>query len=91
MRLLKVQPSAETRTEGEVREALADALALNGLEVFLASTVETRRRELVAERRRMREQMEQQAGTQAAAWLHGIDDLSPGSFDLLAVTILFPA
>jgi hypothetical protein len=52
--------------------------------------VETRRQELVAERRRMREQMEQQEGAQAAAWLQGIDDLSPGSFDLLTVTVFYP-
>jgi hypothetical protein len=53
--------------------------------------VEARRRELVAERERMREQMEQQEGSQPGEWLEGIDDLAPGSFDLLTVTVLFPA
>jgi hypothetical protein len=61
--------------------------------------VEARRQELVAQRRNMRQsfeeaqdrQMEQQAGMQTAEWLKGIDDLSPGSFDLLTVTVLFPA
>jgi hypothetical protein len=28
---------------------------------------------------------------QAAEWLEGIDDLAPGSFDLLTVAVLFPA
>ena len=90
-RLLKARPSPDTRTEGEVREALTDALAIDGLEALLAGTVETRRQELVAERRRMREQMEQREGMQAAAWLQGIDNLSPGSFDVLTLTLLWPS
>jgi hypothetical protein len=89
-RLLSVRASAETRTEGEAREALADALNAEGLEVLLANAVEARRQELVTERRGMREQMEQREGAQMAEWLGGIDDLSPGSFDLLTTTILFP-
>jgi hypothetical protein len=89
-RLLEVQPSAETRTGSEVRELLADALSIQGLERLLEDAVEARRRELVAERCNMRQQMEHREGAQAAEWLHGIDDLSPGSFDLVAVTVLWP-
>jgi len=97
--LLEVSPSPETRTEAEVREALADVLAIEALETLLEDTVEARRRELAAERRGMREsfdqaqdrQMEQREGAQAAEWLRGIDDLSPGSFDLLTVTVYYPA
>jgi hypothetical protein len=88
--LLHVQPTAATRTEAEVREALRDALNIEGLEQLWTNAIETRRQELVAERRNMQRQMEQREGTQAAEWLRGIDDLSRGSFDLLAVTILFP-
>jgi hypothetical protein len=36
----------------------------------------------------MRQRLEAQ---EAAAWLRGIDDLAPGTFDLLTVTVLFPA
>jgi superfamily II DNA or RNA helicase len=90
-RLLQVSPSPETRTEGEVRETLADVLAIEALETLLEETVEARRRELVAERRSMRRQMGQREGAQAAEWLRGIDDLAPGSLDLLTVTVLFPA
>jgi hypothetical protein len=89
-RLLEVQPSAETRTGSEVREVLADALEMQGLERLLEGAVEARREELVAERCNMRQQMEHREGAQAAEWLHGIDDLSPGSFDLVAVTVLWP-
>jgi hypothetical protein len=89
-RLLRVTPTSETRTEAEVRETLADALAIEGLEELLDEAVERRRQELAAERRGMREQMEGRADAQTAEWLQGIDDLSPGSFDLLTVTIYFP-
>ena len=89
-RLVDARPSSQTRTEAEVREALADALAIEGLDELLEDVVKTRRWDLVAERERMREQMEQQKGSQPADWLEGINDLSPGSFDMLTVTVLFP-
>ena len=89
-RLLRVTPTSETRTEAEVRDALADALAIEDLEELLEQAVERRRQELVAERRSMREQMEKRSDTQAAGWLWGIDNLSPGSFDLLTLTVLWP-
>ena len=66
------------------------ALAIDALDSILASAVESRRHQLVAERQSMRRQMEQQEGAPAAEWLQGIDDLAPGSFDLLTVTIYFP-
>ena len=85
------QPSAQTRTEADVKETLADALAMEGLERLFEDAVEARRRELVTERQRMRQQMEAQEDAQLAEWLRGIDDLSPGSYDLLAITIYCPA
>jgi hypothetical protein len=42
-------------------------------------------------RNTLRRQMEQQEGSQPAEWLEGIDDLAPGSFDLLTLAVLFPA
>ncbi len=90
-RLVDVQASSQTRTEAEVKETLADALASEGLDGLLEGAVEARRRELVAEREHMREQMQAVEGAQPAEWLQGIDDLAPGSSDLLTVTVLFPA
>jgi hypothetical protein len=90
-RLVCASPGPGARTEEEVRETLADALAIDGLDALLAGAVEGRRRELVAERRRMREQMEARAIGHVAGWLRGIDDISPGSFDLLTVSVLYPA
>jgi hypothetical protein len=90
-RLVDAQPSSQTRTDAEVKEVLGDALAIKGLDDLLENAVETRRRELVTEREHMREQMERQEGSQPGEWLAGIDDLAPGSFDLLTATVLFPA
>jgi len=59
------------------------------LETLLAGAVEKRRQELVAERQRMQRPV--RSSSQPAEWLKGIDDLAPGSFDLLTVTVLFPA
>ena len=87
--LTEAEPSAQTRTDAEVQEALQDAFALPGLEPLLEAAVEARRQTLAAERRRMREQMGTHKTAQPAEWLAGIDDLAPGSFDLLTVTVLF--
>jgi len=89
-RLLDAAASAQTRTAAEVREALADALAFTGLEEQLAAAVEGRRQALVAERQSMKNQMQARADARSAAWLRGIDELSPGSFDILALTVLLP-
>ncbi|MDX9831669.1 MAG: helicase-related protein [Anaerolineae bacterium] len=88
--LLRATPTAETRTELEVKETLADALEIETLEQLFGGSVEARRMELAAERRAMKRQMEGWEGARAAEWLRGIDDLAPGSSDLLAVTVLIP-
>jgi len=88
-RLLGATPGAETRTEDEARETLADALAIEGLQALLAQEIERRRQELVSERRSMKQQLAQVEGSQPAEWLEGIDDLSPGSFDMLTLTVYY--
>ena len=88
---LNAEATAEVRLEDEVREALRDALDIPDLDDLLARAVEVRRAALVAERQAMRARLEAQENAQALAWLHGIDDLAPGMFDVLTVTVLFPA
>ncbi len=88
-RLLEARPCPETRTEAEVREALAEALGSPELEPALTAAVEARRQTLAAERRTIRQRAEA-SGREAAAWLNGLDELTPGSYDLLTVTILYP-
>ena len=89
-RLLKVTPTAETLTQMEVSETLEHVLAIDSLDRLFEAAVQTRRQELAAERRSMVMQMEGWEGAQAAEWLQGIDDLSPGSSDLLSITLLYP-
>jgi len=89
--LLGAKPGPETRTAAEVQETLEDTFAIAGLEALLGAAVEARRQELMAERQSMRKQMEQRQGAQMAEWLQGIDDLSPGSLDMLTVTVYYPA
>jgi hypothetical protein len=92
--LLHPMPSRVTRTESEVREPLRDALGMPGLDGLLEGAAEARRQELVAERekiqRPVRSGRPDRSSSQPAGWLEGIDDLAPGSFDLLTVTLLFP-
>jgi len=92
--LLDPEPSGQTRTEGEVQEALREALAIFDLGNLLEGAVEERREELVAERQRMQRPVRSgrpdRSSSQPAEWLEGIDDLAPGSFDMLTVTVLFP-
>jgi hypothetical protein len=90
-RLLGAKPVPQTRTAAEVQESLKEALSIAGLEELLGAAVETRRQALIAERGTMREQMQARQGAQMAEWLQGIDDLSPGSFDMLTVTVYCPA
>lgn len=90
-KLLDAEPTAGVRTEAEAKEALGDALAIEGLDGSLANAVEASRQRLVAERRTMKQQLSQRGGGEAAGWLEGIDDLSPGSFDMLTLTIYYPA
>ena len=69
---------------------MADALAVERLQMLLEGAVAARRQELIDERRSMRQQMEQRDSAQKVEWLRGIDDLSRGSFDLLTLTVYYP-
>jgi superfamily II DNA or RNA helicase len=88
-RLLAAKPVAQTRTMEEVKEALVDALHIADLHKLFAAAAEARRESLAAERRQMRQKLERER-LEGAKWLQGIDDLSPGSYDLLAVRICYP-
>ena len=82
--------SKQTRTEPEVREALEDAAAIEARDTHFARAIENRRRQLVQERQKMLDRMRRHGENDALApWLAGLDDISPGTFDILTVTILF--
>lgn len=88
--LVQAEPTAETLPPVDVLEDLALVLELEGLERLLETAVNARLEELIAERRKLKQQMQAQGGEQLA-WLQGIDDVSPASFDLLTVRLLYPA
>ena len=90
-RLLQAKPSPQTRTDAETRETLTDALGRQDLDDLLADAVEARRGQLVAERVQMLAQQAVGGTDQVPEWLQGIDSLAPGSFDLLTVTVYYPA
>lgn len=73
----------------DVLEDLALVLNRQDLEMLLETAVNARLEELVDERRKLKQQMEAQGGEQLA-WLQGIDNVSPASFDLLTVRLLYP-
>jgi superfamily II DNA or RNA helicase len=87
--LLAAVTLPEQRREDEMRETLRDALQETDVTALIRDAAEACRRELVAERRAMREKLAAN-GAAEAAWLHGIDDLSVASTDLLTVCIYYP-
>ena len=87
--LVEAKPEAETLPPVDVLEDLELVLEMEGLETLLGTAVNARLEELIAERRKLKQQMEAQGGEQLA-WLQGIDDVSPASFDLLTVRLLYP-
>jgi hypothetical protein len=89
-RLIDATPAPGSRTDSEVQESLTDALAIDGLDDLLKGAVESRRAELVAERLAMRDTLAAQGEGQIPAWLRGIADVAAGSYDLLAMTVLYP-
>jgi len=89
--LLDAHLVAAVRTEAEVKETLAGAVGLEGLDTHLAHAVERRRQELVAERRELVQRIERGNAERSREWLRGIDDLSSAGYDLLALRVLFPA
>lgn len=87
--LVEAEPTAETLPPVDVLEDLALVLNRQDLEMLLETAVNARLEELVDERRKLKQQMEAQGGEQLA-WLQGIDNVSPASFDLLTVRLLYP-
>jgi len=87
--LVEAEPEAETLAPVDVLEDMALVLEMEGLQTLLEAAVNARLEELIAERRKLKQQMEAQGGEQLA-WLQGIDDVSPASFDLLTVRLLYP-
>ena len=90
--LLDADPSAQTRTDAEVRETLDDLSDFRpDIDTTLREAVDARRTEIIDERRSMQEELAESDKQQATAWTEGIADLAEGSFDVLAMTVYYPA
>jgi hypothetical protein len=91
-RLVEAGESAQIRTDDEVRDTLDDFYELHpDLEETLADAVADRRQQLIEERRSMQEQLAERPGNQATRWIQGIDQIAEGSFDVLTMTVHYPA
>ena len=84
VRLWNAIPAAGTLTIAEQQEVLAEALQRADLTGHIEAQLETRRQALIAERQSLR------ASLQEASWLAGVDEIAVGSWDLLAVKVLWP-
>jgi len=90
--LLKAEPTPQRRADEEVQETIDDLFTFRkNVEETLRQAVDGRRRELIEERRQMREELASGGDGQATTWAKGIDEVAEGSFDVLAMTIYYPA
>ncbi|MGZ6322138.1 MAG: helicase-related protein, partial [Ktedonobacterales bacterium] len=88
--LLAPTLTSKLRADDDVRESLSDALRRPDLDEILRAAVEERRRALVSDRQQMLRRDVPAKGAEQRRWLHGIDDLTIASYDVLTATIYYP-
>jgi superfamily II DNA or RNA helicase len=89
--LIDADPSPQTRTDEEVRRTIDDLFEEHeDNSDHLREAVDERRTEVVEERRSIQEELAEEE-TQATAWTEGIADIAEGSYDVLAMTVYYPA
>jgi hypothetical protein len=90
--LLNAEPTPQRRADEEVQETIEDLFTFReNVEETLRQAVDVRRTELIEERRQMREELASAGDGQATTWAEGIDEVAEGSFDVLAMTVYYPA
>jgi uncharacterized protein with von Willebrand factor type A (vWA) domain len=91
-RLVGASPAPQTRSDAEVREAIDDLFeAHETLQETLRKRVSQRRAQIAEERQQIREELSSRGDGQPTEWAEDIDQVAKGSFDVLAMTIYFPA
>jgi hypothetical protein len=88
--LWRVRRTAESISEADVQEDASLILTAPRLQTVITEAVEAQRAQLIAERTQLRLRLTD-AGEAPPAWLQGIDQLTIGSYDLLSITLLYPA
>lgn len=86
-RITESEAKPAGRAEQEIRIDLEEALEHLQLDAAIDARVSSRRAEIEDERASMRERLESKTDY---TWLDGIDDVTIGSTDLLAVTLYYP-
>jgi len=89
-KLIKAQPTPESRTDREISETLQDALNHLGMKKYIQNALDERKAFLSLERAKLRERLFEGADSLTAQWLQGIDKLENTSKDLLTATIYYP-
>jgi hypothetical protein len=90
-RLMDPDPSPQTWTDEEVRGTIDDLFEIHGdISGHLRESVDERRAEIMEERRSIQEELAEEEA-QATAWTEGIADIAEGSYDVLAMTVYYPA
>lgn len=87
-KLTSAKPIPDNRSTGEKVEDLKEALNRVDLSEIISQELNKHLNEISNERKTMKSRLEKN-GTQD--WLSGIDNLAPGSFDLLSVTLYYPS
>jgi hypothetical protein len=85
VKLSQPLPAAGQLSLEEKQEVLTDALKRSDLNQIMDSQIRTRREQIEASRRKLRESLNREAD-----WLHDADQLTLSSWDLLAVKVLWP-
>jgi SNF2 family DNA or RNA helicase len=85
-KLSQAEPSAGSLSEDEIKEVLEDVLYREDLNHLIKTRIEERRQEIIAERIAIRKSLQRDA-----KWLDDTEKINLGSWDILAVKILWPA
>lgn len=85
-KLIQATPAIGNLSRSEIAEVLADTLNRKDLQTMIDSRLQSRLKEIIAERQAFRQSLNRDV-----AWLDGSDKIKVGSADILAVNILWPA
>jgi superfamily II DNA or RNA helicase len=85
-RLMNVATAPGNLSNTDIQEILEEILARNDLDSLIEAKLNEREKQIIAERKATRESLQRDA-----EWLEKIEELSVGSWDLLAIKILWPA
>ncbi|MBC8507650.1 MAG: helicase [Chloroflexi bacterium] len=84
-RLSNAEPCVGSLSKDEISEVVEDLFNRDDLNLLIETRVEQRRQEIIAERRAIRESLQRDA-----TWLDQTEQISLGSWDTLAIKILWP-